>query len=101
LAKAGYTGGFSPGRTLGPVVSGPVDVGAGALLVVAEVRGGEDGDGVGRGSASPLVQAASNPAIAPIASNRKRTARSLQAHGLSTSHIGALWTTNGHPQRSR
>jgi hypothetical protein len=72
FASSGNTGGFSPGRTFGPVVSGPVRLG------VAGVEDGATDDGrvlgvgagVGSGSAPPPLQAASNPAISPIASNR-------------------------------
>src|SRR5438874_7344557 len=77
LARAGYAGGFSPGRTFGPVVSGPVRVGVGEIRAV--VRADPlTGVGVGFGSARPLVQAATKPAISTIARNRIRTPRSCQ-----------------------
>jgi hypothetical protein len=63
------TGKTSPGRTLGPVVNGSLGEGdVGAL----DTEPFEVVDGVG--SASPLVHAASNPAISAIAANRIRTA---------------------------
>src|SRR5437763_17184918 len=78
-------GGFSPGRTLGPVVNGPVRVGLEGLLGAVVVRPTDEGVGVGLGSAPPPVQAASNPAISPIARKRKRTHKSWQAGSRSTS----------------
>jgi hypothetical protein len=56
LAAAGMTGGFSPGRTLGPVVTGPDGVGEGVGLGDAE---GDDTVGeLGGGFAAPLSHAA-------------------------------------------
>lgn len=86
LANAGYTGGFSPGRTFGPVVCGPVRGAEGVALLTALV-GTWRGVGVGVGvlvpSALPLVHAASIPAITPNARNRKRIGKSWQVGSLS------------------
>jgi hypothetical protein len=70
---------------LGPVVSGPVRVGVAELLVDRTAVVGEpDGEAGGFGSARPLVQAARNPAMSPIASNRLRTGKSSQDHSVRT-----------------
>lgn len=82
LAMALSTGGFSPGRTPGPVVSGPVRageaVGAGADEDEGDEDGDIDGDGapeVGGAAGSPwLVQlASSTAAAADIARDRRNT----------------------------
>jgi hypothetical protein len=63
------------------------------VLVVADLLG----LGVGFGSSPLPEQAASNPAISTIASNRPATSKSWHRAAIKTTRATSLWTTVGPP----
>lgn len=102
LANAGKTGGLSPGRRLGPLVSGPVRGGEAGLDPGCPTDDATDGVGVGVGVGSgvPLVQAVNTAAIAAIAHNRARTRTSSCRHLAARHEVTAAVDIEAQPARS-
>jgi hypothetical protein len=96
LAASGSTGGFSPGRTFGPVLSGPVRLGDGDGDGDGEVEAdGVSGGGVDVRVAPPPVHAAASiRTTTAIGRNRLRTGKIVPDHlARAQPEKTALWTT--------